>query len=776
VLISLLSVRLESTHSIKVSLKLDKKHVETQVACPQDLHDLIIQIRMGKGTNKAIQHLSCLLGSLVFADEVGQLLRTLISPPKQKSNNLISPSLYLIVQSDSHLQDWPWELTADPQNQQFLTFSGVEWIRGVYTAKNTLPDLQPVGQVIMTPNERFKYNAVKAATSTLRKQNQLKLDAFSDLQHSLSTPHLLSHLFAVDAQGYLKLSRPRIAVSESTTLHQAYLLNVTPELLPSVHEELIQKGTWISLGRQFDLSPKETAEVDRAFYHALGSGATLGQALHTARYTLYQSNPHMGKWASLFLTCTLLPQLDQSPAFIAFPPPSLAIQSKASSSSSLSGSSSIHGSKNTSKTLQVGFVGAPSTPFAQPNRVNHFVHDTVRLVQHSQQSDQDQDKVALAVRTAAMKQLSALAQGQPTQQGSNRTQQLTQQLVQAGLFEDQDLHLPQEWMGLSQGLAQTLGIRFESIAQVVQTLMMSKGIWVHGTDSTTRLKLIRGICQGIFQTYPFEFDGNAVLVPDFFTDDQREHAGLNGALWEACQLAWKEEESKPLDVTCLRPTVRSQIVAFNRQLDAWKLFKSPCLVIDQAHLTSVDQRYRLLKGLQEGVLQGYTESGRPLTLHIPQDLRVIYLSESAPQFNQGEVIHTLKLDLFASLLSWLYNARGRLTQLGLADYDIEARVNQSECESFSRLIHTCYTLLNMPVHLCLDALTYGLFHGGQVVHYLESFDVYIRPYLKTASEQEIQCIQAYSLHKQDDFEALWTSLNRTEACPPLPQTLLSPWS
>ena len=104
VLISLLSVRLESTHSIKVSLKLDKKHVETQVACPQDLHDLIIQIRMGKGTNKAIQHLSCLLGSLVFADEVGQLLRTLISPPKQKSNNesMLSAAEFIFLNITDH--------------------------------------------------------------------------------------------------------------------------------------------------------------------------------------------------------------------------------------------------------------------------------------------------------------------------------------------------------------------------------------------------------------------------------------------------------------------------------------------------------------------------------------------------------------------------------------------------------------------------------------------------------------------------------------------------
>ena len=208
VLISLLSVRLESTQSIKVSLKLDKKHVETQVSCPPDIHDLIIQIRMGKGTNKAVQHLSCLLGNIVFADEVGHLLRTLVSPPKQSSTNIVSPSLYVVIQSDSHLQDWPWELTADPQSQQFLTFSGVEWIRGVYTAKTALPQIHPTGQVVITPNERFKFNAVKAATSALRKQNQLKIEAFSDLNQCLSTQHLLSHLFALDAQGYLKLSRP----------------------------------------------------------------------------------------------------------------------------------------------------------------------------------------------------------------------------------------------------------------------------------------------------------------------------------------------------------------------------------------------------------------------------------------------------------------------------------------------------------------------------------------------------------------------------------------
>ena len=190
---------------------------------------------------------------------------------------------------------------------------------------------------------------------------------------------------------------------------------------------------------------------------------------------------------------------------------------------------------------------------------------------------------------------------------------------------------------------------------------------------------------------------------------------------------------------------------------------------------TVNQRYRLLKGLQEGVLQGYTKSGRPLTLHIPLDLRVIYLSAHPPQLSQGEVIHALHLDSFTSLLSWLYDVRGQLNQLGLSESEIEKRVNLPECESFSRLIHICYILLNIPSHLCLDALTYGIFHGGQPVHYLESFAIYVQPYLEEASPEHFECIKAYSLHDIDVFEDLWKILGPKNP-PPLPQVILSPWS
>lgn len=759
--------------TLRVSAETSSVRAAAQASAPVSASALSEQVRGGSATPAALRAVALSLGEVLFAGDVGELLRALIAgePPAPAPSEPALPALTLALTAGADLVELPWELAADPRDGVSWLAAGREILR-VEGAAASGERLMNDG-LVLAAGEQFRVSALKAATAQLRRRFHTRVEPVeTGAQLGAAAGRgraLLCHIYALDRLGRVTLDGEPTPLGASPAAARAYLLNLSPMSRPSVAREAREAGAAVVFGRQINLSVKESADADRAIYQALGAGLPPLAALSWARAALRaQGEPRgeqRGELCAASLTLTSAPPSTpgawgSAPALEAFPPPSLSAHTSPSATA-------------TPRAEPLGGVGAlqlaqrPSSiaPLTPPSRVPEFVHTTIRLIQQSQREASDAERLDLALRTGVMKQLSALAKRrgaqEPSDSGLTRGEVLTQQLIAAARFPDAPLTLPPQWFGVVESLARESGVRAERVAQAAQALVVGRALWLWGGDAPSRLRVARGLCELAFSAYPLEVYGERPLHPALFSDAASEVSAVNGGLWEVAQLSWAQGSLSPFDPSASRPSARSGVVAFHPGAESWQLYSRAWLVVDQAYRADAADRYRVARALREGVARGYSESGRHAQVHLPQDLRVIYLSDLPPEALAGEVVVELRAQPGSLADAWTRDARARLLSLGLSPEEAERRLQAPGALSLSLTLSFAAGLRLVGYAEGLDALCYAALAGGGVAHAEEAAELYLSPLLRRAHPDLGACVREYA-GRADGFEARWEALARAE--------------
>lgn len=753
-----ISLTQASTDDLYLTASLSDRAVETSAPYPRGIKELVAQIKDGEGTRGAQRALGAMLGDVLFAGPMLAVLRELMGARGAEAQDGLS--LVLFLELEEELASLPWELTADPETGELLVAHDRELVR-VGGEPVTSAELQNMGVVVSSPSEAYRLSALKAAATQLRRrfhtkvesiQSEEELSAFKGAQRAL-----FCHIYAADRFGHLTLNAELKHLSESSIAQRAHLLNITPCLSAEHAFKARCSGASLVLNRQVDLSVKASAESDRALYHSFGSGRSAVEALWEARRALRKASSGYD-WASLTLTAPppeVSGDWERSLVFAPFPPPMLT-ERLAETSQPVGASREVPAGEE----LQVSAPPAPLAPITKAIAGATFVEQTVRLVQDTQRGGLEEDRVDLALRTNVMKQLSAIAKrrGRPVEQaqGLTRSELLTQQLISAARFEDQALRSSPQWYGYAESLARDLGLRVEGVAQAVRALLVSKSVWLYGVDPSARRRLARGICDVIYQSYPFEVNGAQAIAPLELTD--RADGGRNGALWESAHLAWAADVSQPLNAGRRRPKDRARVAAYHAEANAWRLYERLWLIVDQAELTEPDERYRVSQALNEGALRGVTTSGEAACCYLPQDQRVIFLSDHPPISAHGEVQIALHYQPEVAAQLWIQRTRAQLNQLGVPSEQVERRLHHPLILSLSYLLSLLLDLELLSLEVAAECMSYATLAGGELAHVEEAVELYLHPTLSELTEEESRCVSAYATRDQEVFNESWLAL------------------
>lgn len=762
-----ISLTQASQEDLYLTASLRDQTVETVAPYPKGIKDLVTQVRDGEGTRGAQRALGAMLGDVLFAGPMLATLRRLMS--YQSDEDEPSPRLVMFLELEEELSAFPWELTADPESGELFISHDRELVR-VGGAVPSSEAIENVGVVIASTQESYRLSALKAAATQLRRRFHTKISSIQT-EEELSTKNehkyaLFCHVYASDRFGQLTIDSQLSHLSTVAVTQKAYLLNLSSYLSAEHAFKARCAGASLVINRQIDLSVKASAESDRTIYHSFGSGKNAVQALCEARRALRKATSGYD-WASL--TLTVAPPItqgewDHSVAFESFPPTLMSQNLHHTQGIDSSSSDGVQPGEE----LQVSSHPAPLAPITKAISGANFVEQTVQLVQNTQRGGLEEDRVDLALRTNVMKQLSAIAKrrGRPVEQtqGLTRSELLTQQLISASRFKDKPLQASSQWYGYAESLARDLGLKVEGVAQAIRALLVSKSIWLYGVDPNTRRRLARGLCDMIYQSYPFEVNGASSIIPLALKDEVE--GGSNGPLWESAHLSWAPLVSHPLDAGKRRPNDRARVAAYHTEANSWRLYERLWLIIDQAELCDLNERYRMNQALSEGAMRGQTESGKTACCYLPQDYRVIYLSDHPVIHANGEVQIGLHYQPGVAAQQWIQRTRTQLAHLGISSEHIERRLNHPLVLSLSYLLSLLLDLELISSEMAAECICYATLAGGELAHVEEAIELYLHPILSELTEMEDMCVRAYALRDQQSFNSAWIHLMGESAVRP----------
>ena len=392
-----------------------------------------------------------------------------------------------------------------------------------------------------------------------------------------------------------------------------------------------------------------------------------------------------------------------------------------------------------------------------PVAASTFVRDTVALIQKSQQSGIQGDKAELALRTPMMRQLSSIVQNRKISpdQSLQRSAQLSQQLIEAGYIEDEPLRLPNQWFGRAQRLAQALGLRVDPIAQATRALVSSSQIWITGVDAHTRALFARGLCEEIFQAFPYE--------PIHSSESSKQR--LTESLSELSRLSWDRDPQEGQELR------RQMMIGLHSESDTWRRYRRAFAVLNQAHSLNADQRESASLSLSSHHLINDLDLDHPRIERLPREGRVIYLSEYKPQDHRGEVVISLEVETEQLKHIWHRDLRARLTAQEQEPASIEERLSNPLTQAFTSLLGLALELRVLTPHQAFDALLYSVLTGADLAIFTDAAELYIYPHLKD-DELKRDCLLAFAQCDQDGYEASWVALYPERVPPEIPSSKL----
>ena len=404
--------------------------------------------------------------------------------------------------------------------------------------------------------------------------------------------------------------------------------------------------------------------------------------------------------------------------------------------------------------LETSYSNHYQTGFFPAVHTETFVKDTVKLIQKSKQADHEAEKMALALRTSAMKHLSSLVnRAHALPAGLTRSEQLTYQLIEAGRFQDEILPYIPTWLGYANHIATRLGLQIDTVAQAIQALYMNRSIWISGGDAHQRIQLARSLSAEVFHSYPYEMAHQQPLISEQAVSfETLQH----DAFYQALQMGWDQKYLDVLNSQAPIPTQRQQLVAYHKKLDHWSVFKRAWLLVDQAesyHHTIADIKV----ALREGVWQTHSTDQSMVRLFVPQDFRIIYLSDQ-PAHPSHQIV-TIELKADGENLEAIYKQAIREHLLTYWESDkIESRFNQTAYMKFLQSVKGLEVLGLIPRETAIQCLKYAIWNGAELAHCMEASELYLHPRLYQIDPYFDGLIQAY--HAEDDqlVEKEWKRL------------------
>ena len=766
-----LTLKFTSSQELLVLAKANQKEVQSYVEFPPESDDLIAELRSGKSIQSALEQAQHMVTDTLFSGEIIDLILDELDRPikEQGSTNFLensAPHTVLMLSTPDELHSWPWELALHPISKRSLLLSQVEIIRVV--GKIPSPQekrrlhLLKNGRVLTKRSEVFKFSAMKAATSHIARK--FKVDVTPIHQRNMLTREsqdemrLFNHVYAIDKNGLITLETESgegaLSLSDSSIAQESVFLNITPPIPSREVVNTRRVGSMVIISRQFEQSVKTRAESDRALYHALGSGFSFVHALHWARHALHQSEPEGYQWATLVLTTGLEKSY---PTILESFPPQFS-SSEASLDKAIHKPASIAQDHQTDLAEGQVILSKKRRPSAIP--VVQFVHETVALIQKSQQSGDELDKIDLALRTPMMRQLSAIVQKRKIKANPSlqRSVQLSQQLIEAGHVDDEVLRLPNQWYGRAQRLADALGIQVDPVAQSTRALVSSPAIWVCGADAYTRLTFARGLCEEIFQAFPHEPLEHTVYNQASPSID----LSLVNGLSKVSELSWSKCDAND-DIS-----TRQMIISFHEESNSWRRYRRAFLLIDQAQRLSQDAREMMMVTLRSHYLARPSNTDQLSTeIKVPKETKVIYISEFPPAGNRGEVVLSLTMNTDRLRHLWYRDLRSLLVSQSIPLETIEKRLNNPLTQAFTSLLCLALRLNLLSPTLAFDALHYGVVTGADIATFTESIELYVYPQIGT-DDLKRDCLYSYAQQDQEGFEASWIALYPEQTPPDLP--------
>ena len=425
------------------------------------LEVLLDQVATGMTTPTAHQRLAALLGGVLFAGEVGALLRDALSSESTGTIFLKTPAEH------AH---WPWELSRDEQTGiRPAIDAGLVRVGGRSSGARTIP---PRG-LLVVPRAAgaAKRTALQAATRNLSKTQEIDIypaDPVTGpgMRRALETGAVLVHLDMHDGHAALlddgRVPIDRLGIGEEVWLAVLGGTQVTQE----AGGRLRESGATMVLSHQSEMSPAQAAAIEREFYRSLAHGDSVTDAITRARFSLFQAEGEGSHaWAAPVLW-SAPGQGHNEPAMMPFPPENMEAPSTAG--------------------ITAKAPAADSRPFADlSERVGHplsaavFIRDTVRKLRHGSASSEE-----LALRATALRELGA---GRPSGLESDRAlgpddrvQQLADRLVDVVSRPDARLEAPADLsVRTSQG-AIRLGMQSHKVREAAHALLASRIVFLEG--------------------------------------------------------------------------------------------------------------------------------------------------------------------------------------------------------------------------------------------------------------------------------------------------------
>ncbi len=721
---------------LRVRAELDGRLVEATrpLPAPDRLNDLLLQVRDPRAPVAAYRTLAETLGELVFAGEVGDLLRDAFRA---------QPDRVVLFAADPTVASWPWEIVCDPVDGRSPVLDGAALVR-IAGQPDTAP-VVPARGVLIVPGAQgqARVSALQAATRHLARK--AGVDVFPadpvtgpGLRRVLGRGAAFVHVEGVGEGGRVDLDDGPVPVERlglGPDVWLAVLGGAETDL--AALRRVRGQGVAIAVGRQLELRPNEAGAVDRELYRALAGGASVVEAVRRARNALARLGGDEGwQWAAPVIWSA--PSGDTAaPATLPFPPPNMLPGGGAEAP--LPAVSTIAEPAGPGELPYPDLLGAPGHPVRAPV----FIHQTIRLVQQSGAAGDPE----LEARAAAMRALGAGITGAASAPDGlspdERTKHLADRLVDAIGRLDLPLQPPLDIDARVLTVAQQAAVHPDAVRQAAHALLAGRAVLLEAPPGSGAGRLARLLCESFFDRHPRVVHGDrsaALLAPP-----RRDAEGTGGWLYRAVADNWRRDELDAYRPDQPAPGTRMKLVARTpRRQHGYRVYAGGWLLLLDADRVDPADLRSAIRAVEAGVVEGIDEGGHPYRVPVPVDFRLVLTATRAPADLSPRVAVVRVLppaDAGVEVERWLAEVEHRC---GPAGDGAEALARRRQAEVVAAVIRFCRVVAPVPTALGAAALAYAVDRDGEAADAVdEALTLFLAPRLNDLNPTRAHVVRAF---------------------------------
>lgn len=676
------------------------------------LDDLLRPVRAGHGS---ASRLGALLGEILFAGEVGGLLRGALAKGEP----------VLLLSTDAERADWPWELASDPETgaRPALDGGGMARIGGRPWSG---PGLLPRG-VLAIPTLAGGPRRDAVLASTRRLVRKTELDVFPadpvtgpGLRRILERGAALVHVEGIGPGDRILLDDGPVPADRLGIDNRCWLVVLGgTETNLTAGRALREAGAAMVLAHQVELRPHQTAAIDRELYRALAEGASVIEAVARVRQALAATEgDKSGAWAAPVLWTA---PGDDNPAGLAFPPP----MTRAPTAVGLGAPS-----RAAAHPPYPDLAGPPGHPVPAPV----FIHDTLRRLQTGDEPDG-------SMRAATMRALAGQVTADPGDARATPSL-LADKLIEAIGRSDAPLDRPDGFGDRLARVAEQSAISAESVRQAAHALLVSPVICLVSPPGGGGARLARLLCETLFDRHPEQTDGQ---VGPLLGGPRRGEAGVltaGGWLYRTAALNWRRDEVDPLRPDQPPPRTRMPLVVARPDGRGFDVRRGAWLVVTGAERLPPEAVEAAAIAVETGHLAGLNADEALYRLPVPADFRLIVVAahplEALPPTTPHIVVRPSR-DAAIVRARWLAEARHRP---GPARDEAGAMARGAMADQLWRILHVAEWVTTLPADVGGGILRHAIAGGGTPEALDEALQVFLARHLAVLSADRFAVLHA----------------------------------